>query len=153
MLTYSIEPIGEIWDEFMVLARAHWSETESYRHQNQPLNPSKDRYVQYEKGGWYKEFTARNESGELVGHIGMYVMPSMHSQCLVASEDTLYILPEYRKGRNALNLMKYVEAEMRKLGVVEISASTKPVNNAGRLLEYMGYVLATNGYSKHLKYE
>ena len=147
-MIFAIESLENIWDEFIVLCAEHWKETEGYRH-NQPFNLSKERYLGYEKAGWYLQFTARDE-GKLVGHVGIYVLPSMHSQQLIANEDMLFLLPEARKGRNALRLHQFVEDEMRRRGVVEITATVKPFNNAGKLLEYLGYSMVTYGYSKHL---
>lgn len=147
-LIFAIEPLTKCWNELMELHAAHWKETEGYRH-NQPFAPSFDRYNQYDKAGWFLMFTAR-DGGKLVGNAGMYITPSMHTQQIIATEDTWFLLPEYRKGRNAVDFYKFVEEECRQRGVVEICMTTKKTNSAQRILEYLGYELVSYQYSKHL---
>lgn len=147
-LIFAKESIAEIWDQFLEIAEKHWLETEAYRHQ-QKLNPDKQRYVQYEQMGIYHLFTARDE-GALVGYGGFYIMPSMHTQQLIAMEDTYYLAPEYRKGWNAVRFLKFMEAYGVGKGVVESSLSTKTSNpKAERMLQYLGYGFVEKRWSKH----
>ena len=132
----------------IVLASQHWRETEGYRH-NQPFAPSYARYKQYADIGCFLQFTARDE-GRMVGYSGIYIVPSMHTQCVIATEDTWFLLPDYRKGRNAIEFYKFVEAECRSRGAVEIGMTAKLTNSAGRILEYLGYSMTSNQYTKHL---
>lgn len=78
----------------------------------------------------------------------MYVSQSMHTQWLTASEDTMYIRPEYRGKRVYYKLFKMVEAEMEAMGVKEITLTSKLANDAGKLIERMGYIHVANEYSK-----
>lgn len=147
-IVYGIEPLENCWNEVMALAVQHWHETEGYRH-GQPFCPSFERYNQYEKCGWLVQFTAR-DNGNLIGYATMYICPSMHTQQVVAVEDTWFLLPDYRKGRNALEFYKYVENVCRERGVVEIGMTAKFTNSAGRILEYLGYQKVSVQYSKPL---
>jgi hypothetical protein len=134
----------------MVLARMQWEENEGYRH-CQGFNPDKERYLAYEDAGCYFHFAAREEE-RLVGSGGVYIMPSMHSQQLISTEDTYYLLPEYRKGRNALRFFSFMEDFLLRKGVVEVCLTTPQVNTrAARIVEYMGYKPISTGWSKHLK--
>jgi len=146
MITYQEESLEDMWDDLMVNARLHWEETEGYRH-DQPLNPDKARFLQYEKLGLYHSYSARDD-GELIGNVTMYVSPSMHTQLLIATEDTMFIKKEYRGKRVYYKLFTMVEEEMKKLGVSEIMLTSKVSNPAGRLIERMGYNLVANEYSK-----
>lgn len=154
MLTFAIEPVETSWDEMLELARAHWHETMQWQHGKQALAPSKERYLSYDKAGWFFQFTARDplarEHMKMVGYAGMYILPSMHTQQLIATEDTIFLLPEYRHGRNALRFFQYVEQECAARGAREISATTKPGTGAGRILEHLGFTLVNYQYSKHL---
>ena len=147
-LIFAKEPIRQCWDEVVALARLHWGETEAYRH-GQPFNPDRERYWYYNDIGYHHQYTVR-DGGRMVGHGGIYVSQSMHSQLPVAQEDTWFLLPEYRKGRNALNFYKFIEADLRKLGVVEIIVSAKLSNSAGKIIEYLGYTHTEKLYSKQL---
>jgi hypothetical protein len=78
----------------------------------------------------------------------MYLCPSMHTQQLIATEDTFFLLPESRKGRNAIRLLDFVEAECKRRGAVEICMTAKLGNHAGRILELRGYSVVSRQYSK-----
>lgn len=148
-VVFAIEPLRQCWNEVMVIAHAHWKETEGYRH-GQEFNPSYERYAPYDESGWYAMFTMRAE-GVLVGYAGMYCTPSMHTQKLIATEDTFYIDPAFRRGRNFLNLHKFVIEEMQRRGAVEVCMTVKVSNpGASRLLEYLDYEKVSVQYSKSL---
>jgi hypothetical protein len=147
-LRFSVEPLLPNVVDFMNLGFEHWKETEGYRH-GQNFNPDTARYLQYNDIGFYVYFTARDE-GRIVGHAGMYITPSMHTQRTIATEDVWFLLQEHRKGRNAIAFYKYVEEECRRRRVVEIGMTTKLTNGAGRILEYLGYTEVSKQYSKHL---
>ena len=81
----------------------------------------------------------------------MYITKSMHTQKTVANEDTWFLLPEYRKGRNAIRFYQFVEDEMKRLGVEKITMTAAPYNGACRIMEYLGYGLDKYCYSKALE--
>lgn len=147
-MIFAVEPLKDCWQEAMTLAEEHWQETESYRH-GQKFLPMFERYAPYDDSGWFFVATGRDD-GHLVGYAGMYVTPSMHTQQIIATEDTWFLLPEYRKGRNAIEFCKFVEAECRARGAVEICMTAKLGNGAGRILEYLGYDMVSKQYSKSL---
>ena len=142
----AVESLEENWNDMIRLAVDHWHETEMYRH-GQQFAPSYDRYVQYERAGCLFMCIARDQ-GEMVGYSIMYIMPSMHTQKIIASEDTYFLLPSHRKGRNALRLLKFAEDECVKRGAVEVIMTAKLTNNAGRILELRGYTEVAKQYSK-----
>lgn len=156
MIQFAIEKLQPIWPQIHAIAAMHWQETENYRH-GQPFAPDAYRYFQFNEipgiGGlqFYTMFTARDE-GRLVGYAGMYLTTSMHSQVPIAFEDTWFLLPEYRKGRNAIRFYQYVEAACQKAGIEEIGMTAKLTNGAGRILEYLGYSFTSKQYTKDLKH-
>ena len=147
-MIFSKEKLRDCWDEVISLARLHWNETEAYRH-GQPFNPDRDRYWHYNDIGYHHQYTVR-DNGKLVGHGGIYVSQSMHTQLPVAHEDTWFLLPEYRKGRNALRFYKFIEDDLKAMGVVEITVSAKLSNSAGTIIEYLGYEHTEKLYSKQI---
>ncbi|PTR10839.1 hypothetical protein C8R32_101369 [Nitrosospira sp. Nsp5] len=150
-LVFSVERIEGITDEIEPLHRAHWAETEEYRHEL-PFNPDYDTFIRYERAGRYVLFTLRSEM-RLLGNCALYLDKSAHTQTLIATEDTLYLLPEARKGRVANCFVAYVENAMRLLGVSEINISVKTVNKAERFFRLLGYRHVENGLTKILEVE
>lgn len=148
MLKYAVEPLETCWDEIVELGRTHWHETMEYYRGRQEFNPQFERYNSYDKIGWLITFTVRDE-GKMIGYSLIYITPSMHTQQMIATEDTIFLLPEYRKGRNGLRFHQYVEAELKNRGVKEIIVTAKPSSAACRLLEYIGFEVINHQYSKH----
>jgi L-amino acid N-acyltransferase YncA len=148
-IVFAIEPIAQCWEEFVELAKLHWAETQQYRH-DQPLAPSLERYGQVEAMGGYTHFTARVD-GKLVGYGGIYIVPSMHTQVLICVEDTWYLHPDYRKGRNAIRFFRVMEDYCRFRGVREVSLTAPAHTKTGRIVEYLGYKEVAKQYSKRLE--
>lgn len=152
-LRFAVEPLAACWKEVNTLARAHWLETEEYRH-GQQYNPDWKRYFSNDAAGWYFMCTARPWDScvvqtQMVGYAGMYVMPSMHTQKMVASEDTFFLIEDYRKGWNAIKFIRFIEAQCKKRGAVEIGWTDK--KGKGALLEHLGYKVVASQWSKEVK--
>lgn len=136
MITFQAERLADIWDDIMLLCQMHWKETEQY--QSDPLNPDKARYLHYNDSGYHRQYTAR-DGDKVVGHLGVYVTTSMHTQTKIATEDTWYLHPDYRGGRNAMRMYQFIEKDLKKIGVKEIMMHAKFANNAEKLMRYLGY--------------
>lgn len=149
--TFSVERIEDIANEIKPLHRAHWGETEAHRHRL-PFNPDYETFIRYERAGRYILFTLRSE-GELSGNCAMYLDKSAHTQTIIATEDTLYLLPRARKGRLASHFVAYVENALQQLGVKEINITVKTINKAGRFFRLLGYRHVENGLTKILEVE
>jgi hypothetical protein len=149
--TFACERIEDIADEIKPLHRAHWDETEEHRH-GLPFNPDYAAFIRYERAGRYFLFTLRSE-GKLSGNCAMYLDKSAHTQTIIATEDTLYLLPCARKDRMASRFVAYVENAVRQLGAKEINITVKTVNKAGRFFRLLGYRHVENGLTKILEVE
>lgn len=147
MIVFQIEPLAVIWDDLIQLAKMHWSETETTEI---PLNPDKERYLHYNEIGYLRMYTARNDRAKLIGHAGIYLNESMHTQIRIATEDTWFIHKDYRKGSNALRFLRFVEKDLQSLGVKEIYMTAKLTNKSGRIMEARGYEHVANEYRKVL---
>ena len=147
-MIYSQESLRDAWDEFYALSQNHWHETEMYRN-GQELNPDKEKYLHYNDIGYHVLYTAR-DGDKMIGNCGMYITESMHTQTKMAMEDTIFLLPEYRKGGIAYHFMKFIENDLlNNKKVVEIIQSTKlNKHNASRLLEKMGFQFFAKMYIK-----
>lgn len=149
MIKFSEEKFADIWEgEFKQLAFDHWDET-MRPVTNDEFNPDTKRYINFNEIGFYRLYTARKD-GVLVGDIGIYITDSMHTQKKTATEDSWYMKPEVRNGRNSLRFLEFVENELKKMGVTSISTTTPPLAKSARLMEFCGYKNLTNGYHKEL---
>lgn len=147
-MVFQAERIRDIIEELHVLHEAHYQETEKYRH-GLEMRPNYDAFMDYEQAGRLIQFTCRDiESGKLVGNIRMYVTTSLHTDTLMATEDTYYVLPEYRKGFAALRFWQFMEDCLKSIGVREIYTDSKVVNKVHKLNEYCGYKHVANRYVK-----
>lgn len=146
-LTFHIEPLVQCWNEVMVLAAQHWDETEGYRAQK--FRPDLARYVAYESGGWFMCFTGR-DGARLAAYAGIYIVPDMHTQELLATEDAFFMAKEYRGGRNFLRFYQHIEAEIAERGAKRIMFTAPQTNGTGRLLERLDYRPVSVQYSKLL---
>jgi GNAT superfamily N-acetyltransferase len=148
-MVFARERMEDIASEMKLLHQAHWNEMEAHRH-GLALNPDYGIFIRYERAGRYILFTLRND-GRLHGNCALYLDKSTHTQTLIATEDTLYLLPEARKRRAARQFIKYCENALKSLGVKEINVSVKTVNKAGRFFRMLGYRHVENGLSKILE--
>jgi GNAT superfamily N-acetyltransferase len=146
---FSLERIETIANEIKPLHQAHWKETEAHRH-TLAFNPDYPTFIRYERAGRYVLLTVRLE-GRLVGNCAMYLDRSTHTRTVIATEDTLYLLPEARKGRVARHFVAYIERVMRQLGAREIHITVKTVNKAARFFQMLGYRHVENGLMKILE--
>ena len=152
MITFHVEHINTIWDEIYPLAARHAQESRP----TEPFLPSRERYTRYAECGYYHIVTAR-DAGRLVGYFGFYLAPSMHSQRLHISGDSLYLDPSVRGGRTALRLIRYVEQYVHHLPTREydwckITLTVDPIMHraAKRLLHHLDYRPDCVQYSKRL---
>ena len=146
---FARERMEDVVEEMKLLHQAHWHETEAHRH-GLTLNPDYEIFIRYERAGRYVLFTLRND-GRLQGNCALCLDKSTHTQTLLATEDTLYLLPEARKRRAATHFIEYCENALKSLGVKEINVSVKTVNKAGRFFSMLGYRHVENGLSKILE--
>ncbi len=145
----NVEFLKDCLDEIKPVHAQHWAETESYRH-GIALNPNYEYMCNAEAQGRFMLFTVR-VAGRLVGNCMMHLSKSTHTQKWVAEEDTIFILPEYRKGRLGIRLIRYVEDVLLNMGVTEIRVTVKEVNEVGRLLQHLGYDHTGNQLTKILQ--
>lgn len=137
-LTFQAERLMDIIAEMERLHQLHWLETEGYRH-SLGLKMDYDSLVLEEQAGTMIQFTAR-DGAELVGNYRIFLRRDRHTGTRFAEEDTLYLLPQYRQGRNGLRFLEYPQAALRAMGYHRFEATVKDANPAaGRLLEHRGF--------------
>jgi hypothetical protein len=145
--TFQAERLRNILDDMHLLHKEHFKETEVHR-LGFGLKPNYDYMLEMERRGKMLQFTTRTDDGDLVGNIRMYLGESMHTGTLYATEDTYFVLPEYRKGFMALRFWQFMEGAVQSLGVREIRTDSKVINKVNRLNDYCGYTHVANKYVK-----
>lgn len=143
---FHVERLRDIVDEIHPLHVEHWLETEGYRH-GLLCNPDYEAMLADERDGRLIQFTVRKD-GELVGNCRMYVGKSRHTQLPTSTEDTLFLTEKARGGFTAMQFVRYIEANLRSLGVREISIDSKVSNKAHVLMKRLGYPLVGYRFTK-----
>jgi N-acetylglutamate synthase-like GNAT family acetyltransferase len=147
--TFARERLELILAEMKPLHQAHWDEKEV--EEGRPgFKPNYEKFILFEQAGRALVFTLRRD-GNLIGNFSLYLSESMHTQALRSTEDTLYIIPEERKGRLAARLVGYAERALKQLGVTEINVTVKIDNKHGRYFQMIGYNHVSNGLMKVLE--
>jgi GNAT superfamily N-acetyltransferase len=146
MITYAVEDYFEVEPELKAIYPEHYEELTVSK--NFHLDPDYERYAKLAKSGILKLITCRTEY-ELIGYVIMMVGPTLHYKtCIVAHEDIYFLRKEYRKGRIGITLFKFVESEMKKIGVDRIVMGTKTYSDNSKLFEYLGYRFYEKLYTK-----
>lgn len=145
-LTYSIEKMSDVIVELNELWLEHWNETEEYR-AKEKYNPDYYQFAQLEKIGQFLLYTARNESGALVGDLGYVLHHGRHTGQLSATEDFFYLRPNYRVGFNAVKFIRFAVEDLKKRGVVHVGMSSKLTNDIDVLLRRAGFTEIGRMYS------
>ncbi|NIT58374.1 MAG: GNAT family N-acetyltransferase [Aliifodinibius sp.] len=145
-MIFSIEKVENVWNDLLPNLYIYFLETEMHRQGK--FKPSLERYKQYQDIGAFVLFTAR-ANHKLVGHCGMYITPSMYTDELIAVEDGFFVLKGYRQENTPLQAYRYIERELRKKGVRQISITTHL--NIERLMAKLGYKKFGSRFNKYLE--
>jgi GNAT superfamily N-acetyltransferase len=148
-IKYARETLTKVRKEIEYLIHKNWEETSVYK-DTLALDPDWDTYEAAEKTGMLGIYTAR-EQEKLVGYLVVIANNHMHYKGhIFASNDILYLDPDYRKGFTGIKLIKFVEEDLKKMGVSVFNINTTPLRPFGNLLERLGFNLIEQIYSKKL---
>lgn len=136
-VSFHVERLADCLEEVRLQHADQWDEIEPIR---TGLNPDYERQIEMERTGAYVLFTARDSEGVLVGNTSCYLFKSIHTQRLIAKEDTMYLVPVVRKGMLAVKFFRYCEEQLIRAGAMEITVSVKTTNEAHKLWERQGYL-------------
>jgi hypothetical protein len=141
-LWFAMEKLRDIMSEVRPLWTMHYAETEGYR--QQPMKPDEAQFLRMEESGMWRQFTARNAVGALVGHMGFIVHTNRHTSTKTAVEDYFYLLPEHRAGFNAVRFLRYVIGQLKAEQCAQIGMSSKLTNDITPLLKRVGFKHVAN---------
>jgi len=138
-LTFAREPWSPtLKSELEPLLPAHWEEVALDRGRIM-LSVDWQQYARLFESGLAEVLTARND-GTLAGYFIFIITTHLHyMSSKMALADVYRLLPQYRNVSNAILFFRFVEAELRRLGVEKIVLATKLKNDISDLLAYLGF--------------
>jgi len=149
-MIYQRECLASFKEDIKPLLEKHWEEVALHQGQIK-LNPDWQEYARLDAAGMLVAFTARDE-GKLVGYCVLLVSQSIHyKDHKFASNDVVFVLPEYRKTHTGYNLIKAAEDYCKESDVSVVTINTKVHIPFDDLLLGMGFELIERIYSKLLR--
>jgi GNAT superfamily N-acetyltransferase len=139
MVTYQVETYDQVVPDIKELIKLHYDEVALHK-ESIPLDPDWARYKVLEDNGMLFIATARDQS-QLVGYSVFFVTRHMHyNSTLMASNDILYLHPDYRQGMSGIKLIKFSESELKKRNITKVLWHIKFQKDFRKILYRMGYV-------------
>lgn len=149
MLTYRREPLADAWAEVQPLAEEHFHEVGHFP--DIPLDLHEAKYRACEDAGIFRLFTARTDSGMLVGYSSYWVDTQPHHRhSLQAFHDALFLIPEVRKLNHGSRFVAWCDDWLRREGVQVVHFASHARNPIGPMLERNGYEVEDVVYVKRL---
>lgn len=147
IITYKVEDIETVRPEMEPLTVLHWAELANDQ-DDIPLDFDWDLYISLQALGKIM-FTTVRDNGQLVGYHCALVSNHMHyKSTLHGIVDFVWIHPSFRRGFIGINLLKFVEKELRARGVKKVIMSSKNRLDTGALLERLGYQYSERVFTK-----
>ena len=140
MITYGIEQYSEeLVEAIKPLLERHYQEVALHK-EHIPLAPDWARYKKLADANALLIVGAR-DNGQLVGYCVFFVSTMVHYMTTVsASNDVIYLAPEYRQGMAGVRLMKLAETALKQRGVTKVLWHIKFAKDFRKILYRMGYV-------------
>lgn len=147
MMIFKEESVKDVLDEIKPLLKEHWNEIAHYK--DIPFDPDYEAYLKLDESGFLKVFTARTDTGVLIGYAVYFIKHNIHYRSsLQALQDILYLHPAHR-GRGSV-FISWCDDQLKSKGVQIVSQHIKAAHNWSRVLERMGYELMDLIYVKRL---
>jgi len=102
-----------------------------------PYRPRLEAYFPNWKLGHLINFVVRFH-GKAVGYANIYFTHDMHNGEPIATEDTIYLLPEHRNGMGR-ELTKFTMAHMKQMGCKRAIVTAVTDTRSGKLCQRLGY--------------
>ena len=149
-MKFQQECLPSFKEDIKPLLEKHWEEVALHQGAIK-LNPDWKEYARRDADGSLVAFTARDE-GKLIGYCVLLIGQSIHyKDHKFASNDVVFVLPEYRATATGYQLIKCAEDYCKESGVSVITINTKVHVPFDKLLLGMGFELIERIYSKLLR--
>lgn len=139
-LKFAIEPLAYCKNELLGLLPIH---DELLNTSGAKMNPDWVMYDSAASCGTFYVVTARViDTDQIVGYFWAFLTyHPHHSDMLCAFTDTYFLHPEYRKGRNGMNLIKAAKSLLKDRGarVLYIGVRIDAENDKSKVFEYLGF--------------
>jgi hypothetical protein len=133
---------GREWHPALeTLYRKHYTEMkerlEADGHRIGEYNPRLETYFEAMDRGDLLTFIVL-DNRTLVGYSNIWLTNDMHNGELIAQEDTIYMLPDFRNG-SGRKLAKFILAELETRGVKRVTISPVTDLRVGKIWERLGF--------------
>lgn len=148
-IKYQREDFYKVKKEVDELFYNHWEEI-AVNKDKIKLNPDWSFYETVYTSGNLGIYTVRDKE-KLIGYFIVIAKPHPHyKDHLFAVNDILYLDPKYRKGLVGYKMMKFVEEDLKKMGVSVLAVNTKVHKPFDPLMERLGFDLTERVYTKYI---
>jgi len=145
LINYRVEPLESFLSEAIPLFHANNKEINLF---DKDLDLDFQTYLELDKAGILKCFTVRSNT-KLVGYaLFSKVNNAQHKDMVVAHQDVIYIMPEYRL--SGIKLLRYTEKVFKEEGVDYIFQAAPKISRFGKVLERLGYTELETIYTRKL---
>lgn len=135
MLEFQREAMKDILPELQEITARACAEV---GHQELEFDADWDMYLAMEAANRLWMMTARI-GGSLAGYNIFLLYHPHYKSSRVAQNDAIYLMPEYRRGKHGIKLIRHAEIALAALGIQKIFYHSKPRNSFGGLLDSLGY--------------
>ena len=148
-IKYQREDFYKVKKEVDELFYNHWEEI-AVNKDKIKLNPDWSFYEAVYTSGNLGIYTVRDKE-KLVGYFIVIAKPHPHyKDHLFAVNDILYLDPNYRKGLTGYRMIKFVEEDLKKMGVSVLTVNTKVHKPFDPLMERLGFNFTERVYTKYI---
>ena len=149
MITYSVEKFEDYEKEIKPLLKAHWEEV-AINKDKVKLNPDYDSYRRLDSVGALHSVIVRDGT-RLIGYFISFIQPHLHYQDhKFATNDILYLDPEYRNQEIATEMFTVAEIDLKEKGISVMGLHVKVTNRFDSLCDKLGFKKTEIMYSKFL---
>lgn len=139
----------DFFAELMPLLDKHYLEIAHFK--DIQLKPNFTRYIDLEKAGVFRMYTARDELQKLVGYAAYFMNFNLHySDSLQAVQDVIYVEPSKRGYGMGKEFIAWCDEQLRHEKVQAVYHHVKAKHSFGPMLESLGYQLVDLIYARRL---
>jgi len=139
--TFALENFEKTYRELEPLYRQHYGEMqERLAGEGIPIgdfNPQLGLYRDFSRAGWLLNYVVRLD-GRAVGYSNIYMTPDMHNGEKIATEDTIYLLPDHRNGTGR-KLAQFILEDLDARGVKRLNVTAVTDLRVAKLWKRMGF--------------
>ena len=151
MITFSVEPFSDCYEEAIPLLEQHYQEISAHKAHGFDLKPQIHAYKARETDGTLMTVVGR-EGGEIVAYLSCFIAPGLHYEtCLTCLPDIFYVRPDKRLGMCGVRLFKFVEKELKRRGVKLWFVGSKVAHDVTPLFRFMDFSPVETTHAKWLE--